>query len=291
MQEDTQRKVFGYHAQIKWFQWVSFGLLSAYTLMAMVESFQVLQQSGTANLAFLRSAASALGAALFTGGYFALFRSLATFEIVVEEHGFSYANFRARGFVRWEDIQQVRGRYIPSIGGWLTIKSAERTLRLTMVFKGIDEFTRVLYTHLNELPAPPFARKNLFGFYKSAVQSTMSFRRWKLGWGRLLLGLAVGLGVAVVTMLYAPSGLHPYYKALVLVYTGLLTPALVMSIAEILVSRKWVESHLDQDGFVRSAISDEDNEKLLLRVLKYMLVAIGVVNALTWLGLYVVGSL
>lgn len=276
------KRVFGYHAQITWGQWIIFGYFGFLSLMAMFGAFKLWQQAGATSPEFMWSILNALFYALLAGGFFALYRALATFKLVVDQEGFSYSNFRAEGYLRWEDIRSVRGRYIPYLGGWLTVKSRQTTLRMTVVLKDIDAFTTILQRQLCALQDPPFRRENLYGFLKTAAYSSMSFYRLKTGWWRLLLVWLMAIALAVVMLGAQPAPLSFYNTLVIFMVLGVVLPGVLFAAFDITSSRRWILDNADEAGFEVAAPTPAVHAKIWEETMRGMLGGALLSNALVW---------
>lgn len=287
--EPAAGREFGYHAQVSWGQWVVFGYLSVITLLSMVDGFWAWERAGTMSLDFLLAALRTLGFALLAGGFFALYRSLATFKLVVEEDGFHYSNFRASGFIRWQDITSVRPRYIPYTGGWLTIRTADTTLRLTVVLKEIDAFTRVVYQHLRDLDTPPFSRVRLFGFYRTASCSTIGFYQFKHGRARWVLAWLTAAAITGALLGIFPLAMHPAWQLCLFLIIGVAVPSLFFWGAFTWIIRRWIRTHADEAAFEIPAPTTAQHQQMRSEILVSMVVASALFNALSFAGLLLGG--
>lgn len=257
---------FGYRSHVSWSQWFGLALLGLFGGLLMVDSLYAWFAHGQLDVTM---AGIGLLLGLEALGLFALFRALATSEVTFTDEGLAYTNFQKQGIIPYEALESVRGRYIPYIGGWLTLTSPQTTLRMTVVLDDIDVFTETLHDRLQPLDRPPIDRDNLFGFYKTAVYSNASWDHLYNSWGRLLLTTLTTMAMTTATLSMIPGVWHgaPALAALLVILLGLSLPWMVLGVLDIVFTSRWIAERADPEAFEIPEITEEIREGLLSNVI------------------------
>jgi hypothetical protein len=132
-----------------------------------------------------------------------IFGRLARVEVSLTENGIDYHGKKGRIEIPFEEIDEITQPSIRYTGGWIKIRSGEKTIRLTVVLEGIGEFVRDLKDSLDRLQlSDKYDRGKLFRFYKTATYSDQSWARvYELFFKLLLLLLAeAAIGVAIAQL-------------------------------------------------------------------------------------------
>jgi hypothetical protein len=255
---------FGYRPHVSWGQWIAMIVVAIPALLLMGLSLYQWWVLDTWS-PFLSGVALLLG--LEALGIFALNRALATSIVRLDEEGLAFANYRKEGRWAYDEIESVRGRYLPYIGGWLTIEGPDTTLRLTVVLDDIDAFVARLHDRLRSLEAPPFDRDNLFGFYKTAVYSDQSWDRL-YGDGYNLGRLAATFGASSGVVWLATSAWSLSATLAAVVSFGIALPVLVVGIGEFVLFARYVAREADREAF---HVPHEMPDTLRQRYVRYIL--------------------
>lgn len=255
---ESDDSTFGYRGHIGWGQWIGlayFGLLALGATALTLSSWLLHGEFSTVGF---------LGSVLliaFTGLLFALYRALATSEVALRETGLDHANYQAEGFIPYDELEDVRGRYIPYVGGWLTLVGPDHTLRMTVVLDDIDEFTRQLHEHLRSLENPPYDRENLFGFYKTATYSNLSWDHLYDSWPVLLGGTVVGFGLTAAT--FALIGSSTIDVVLGGIMLGVCVPWILFPLFDVALLARRIAHEADISEFSVPQISAEERAEYL----------------------------
>lgn len=175
------------------------------------------------------------------------------------EEGIVYTNIKKTITMPYEEITEIEFPSIKYTGGWVKIKSAKETIRLTVVIESIQDFLRELKNEIDSRDLSiKLKEKNYRSFLRTATYSDHSWQRVYQIWLKILGATLLTTVLAVVIGLIKDGSLKVIFGLL-----AYLLPLFVYLICEVLIGKKLSKQFKENEAlFVEGEISrDQVYEK------------------------------
>ena len=201
---------YRYRKHIRCLQYAAPALCALLILAAWAGAF-LCSRSAPRLLPPLRNAAALATAFFGAEGLFLwyLMRRFALVRVRLEDAGIAYESSQGAKFLPFADIVDVECSTARYLVGWVKIRTADDSIRLTIVLERIGDFIRRLKAALDagsrrDLYDP----RNLFRFYKTAEFADQSWERLYENLPALSLAWALSLAAGYAALL----PLHPLLR-------------------------------------------------------------------------------
>lgn len=205
--------------------------------------------------------------------YFLMFRKFKKVKVCLTDDGITYDNLKGNEFIAYESIEAIKFPSIRYVGGWVKIKSNNKTIRLTVVLEKIGDFMEELKKHLDIRGMDKvYSEKKVYNFCKTATYSDQSWERiyekFKFMVFVYILSMLIAFGYSVF--------INPYSPLLLNILIIMLYPFAGSILAEIILGFKLSNRIKDEGYIVSNRNKDEENKiyKISYTVLGILLVAI-----------------
>lgn len=205
--------------------------------------------------------------------YFLMFRKFKKVKVCLTDDGITYDNLKGNEFIAYESIEVIKFPSIRYVGGWVKIKSNNKTIRLTVVLEKIGDFMEELKKQLDIRGMDKvYSEKKVYNFCKTATYSDQS-------WERIYEKFKIMVFVYILSMLIAfgySVFINPYSPLLLNILIIMLYPFAGSILAEIILGFKLSNRIKDEGYIVSNRNKDEENKiyKISYTVLGILLVAI-----------------
>ena len=205
--------------------------------------------------------------------YFLMFRKFKKVKVCLTDDGITYDNLKGNEFIAYESIEAIKFPSIRYVGGWVKIKSNNKTIRLTVVLEKIGDFMEELKKQLDIRGMDKvYSEKKVYNFCKTATYSDQSWERiyekFKFMVFVYILSMLIAFGYSVF--------INPYSPLLLNILIIMLYPFAGSILAEIILGFKLSNRIKDEGYIVSNRNKDEENKiyKISYTVLGILLVAI-----------------
>ena len=229
---------YRYRKHVRWGQYAlpalfAFGAIAPWIV---VLAFGLRADASGAHIVYVLAAVVTIVSVVIGAPVWWLYWRLAGIAISLQPDALVY---RHRGGEERLPYDRIGPLHFPSaryLGGWVALRSGEKTIRLTVVVEGIGALLRELRAALDARGlSASYDAKRLYAFMKTAEYSDQSWERVYETFWRLVLAT---LGGTVVGLLFA-FAVHARGGAVLLwVVVSTLAPVLVYASAEVLFGRR-----------------------------------------------------
>lgn len=205
--------------------------------------------------------------------YFIMFRKFKKVKVCLTDDGITYDNLKGNEFIAYESIEAIKFPSIRYVGGWVKIKSNNKTIRLTVVLEKIGNFMEELKKQLDIRGMDKvYSEKKVYNFCKTATYSDQSWERiyekFKFMVSVYILSMLIAFGYSVF--------INPYSPLLLNILIIMLYPFAGCILAEIILGFNLSNRIKDEGYIVSNRNKDEENKiyKISYTILGILLVAI-----------------
>jgi hypothetical protein len=165
-----------------------------------------------------------------------LYWRLAGIAISLEPDALVYRHRRGEDRLPYDRIGPLHFPGAPYLGGWVALRSGEKTIRLTVVVEGIGALLRDLKAALDARGlSASYDAKRLYAFMKTAEFADQGWERtYEVFWKLVLATIGAALvGVLVALLVHARGG-----AMLLWIVVSTLWPVAIYGTAEVLFGRR-----------------------------------------------------
>ena len=120
-------------------------------------------------------------------------------KISIDDTQLIYTNFKGETQIPFEDIQGIKISTIRYLGGWIKIKSKEKTIRLTVVVKDIGELLLLIKKGLDNHGHSHLYKDEIFlRFLRTSIYSDESWDRVYGLWWKLIIFSIMSVFFAII---------------------------------------------------------------------------------------------
>lgn len=166
-------------------------------------------------------------------------------KVSIDSDAIIYTNYKGDTIIKYEDITEIKFPSLNYLGGWIEIKTAKKTIRLTVVIENIHTFLLELKCELDKRGlANKYNYDKYFMFLKTSIYSDDSWRRVYNIWWKLFLSTILAIGISVATGILLDFGIILGLT----VFLSFVIPTIVYLITEIIFGRR-VAKLSDKNSF------------------------------------------